>query len=570
MNEEKRDQMIREAFSECQEKINDLPSRQEEIIREMAKPSAAYRQVSYRALAIPAALVLLVCIGLGIAAGRQGRSFPDTIRNTEALIAAQPEPTNFVSLAAPTGDETGDGQGTEDQARMEAFYEEMSEFLERKNSELNLNDLVPLNLSCEDQGIRMEIIAATAAQKEALIIYSLQDMTGSRINQDTIRYGHPYLEQDIGSGYNGDYPAAVFDESKNRIIIAERHLYEAPYRARDRQVTLHLEVLQVLRETDVDLLPMLEEYGGRAQELIDPPADLYARTYYGEEGISAADTFRRLGLKVLDYHHPMDIFLTDNLQISGIGVKEDGLLHVQFHYLDNIRRVKGRIFPRAQIMVNSYSLYFGEPDMEDYYEASPVQWENDGTGFSEWEEIVLPWNPDAEQKKLTATLVEIPEVVIGDWTVLIPFMEIWKSAEKYEGMYTDEFFAKNIRYEVLEDGNARIIESLKYRTWQELVIPAELDGHPVTEIGDYAFADCEYLETVVIPEGVTAIGHAAFANCRMIRELRLPESLESIRDLAVFYTSETPEGTPVYIVTEGSYAEQFCRDHELPYRLADE
>ena len=158
MNEEKRDQMIREAFDECREKVNSLPSRQEEIIREIEKPSAAYTRVSSRALAIPAALVLLVCIGLGIAAGRQGRSYPDTIRNTETVAAAQPEPTDFVPLAAPAGD----GQETEDQAVPETFYEEMSEHLKRNHSKMDLSDLVPLNLSCEDQGIRLEIISAAA------------------------------------------------------------------------------------------------------------------------------------------------------------------------------------------------------------------------------------------------------------------------------------------------------------------------------------------------------------------------------------------------------------------------
>ena len=566
MNEEKRDQMIREAFDECREKVNSLPSRQEEIIREIEKPSAAYTRVSSRALAIPAALVLLVCIGLGIAAGRQGRSYPDTIRNTEAVAAAQPEPTDFVPLAAPAGD----GQETENQAVPEAFYEKMSEYLKRNHSKLDLSDLVPLNLSCEDQGIRMEIISAAAKEKEALIVYSLQDLTGGRINQDTLHDSPLFLEQDIGSNFNGDLPAAAYDESQNRIFIAERHLYEAPYRAGKRQVTLHLENLAVIRKTEIDLLPILEKYGSQAQELIDPPADLYSRTYYGKDEISAADTFRRLELKVLDYHHPMDIILTENLQISGIGIREDGLMHVQFHYLDNIREEGDRIFPKAWIRVNTYYWRFEDPEMEDYFEANPVQWENDGSGYSEWEEYVFPWNPEEEQKKLTAELVEIPDVVTGDWTVQVPFLQIWKGAEDYAGMYTDAFFAKNIRYEVLEDGNARIVESVKYKTWEELMIPAELDGHPVTEIGDYAFADCEYLETVVIPEGVKAIGHAAFANCGTVRELRLPESLESIEDLSVFRSFGTSEGTPVYIVTEGSYAEQFCRDHELPYRLADE
>ena len=42
--------------------------------------------------------------------------------------------------------------------------------------------LMPVNMSCEDQGIRMEVISAVAEGNEVLINYSMQDLEGSRKN----------------------------------------------------------------------------------------------------------------------------------------------------------------------------------------------------------------------------------------------------------------------------------------------------------------------------------------------------------------------------------------------------
>ena len=43
-------------------------------------------------------------------------------------------------------------------------------------------------------------------------------------------------------------------------------------------------------------------------------------------------------------------------------------------------------------------------------------------------------------------------------------------------------------YQLLEDGSARITAYTGDAT--ELAVPAELDGHPVQEIGDLAFSYC--------------------------------------------------------------------------------
>ena len=61
------------------------------------------------------------------------------------------------------------------------------------------------------------------------------------------------------------------------------------------------------------------------------------------------------------------------------------------------------------------------------------------------------------------------------------------------------------------------------------VIPS--DGS-VTRIGDYAFARCNSLTSIVIPEGVTSIGKYAFWYCSSLTSITIPDSVTSIGDWA--------------------------------------
>ena len=63
---------------------------------------------------------------------------------------------------------------------------------------------------------------------------------------------------------------------------------------------------------------------------------------------------------------------------------------------------------------------------------------------------------------------------------------------------------------------------------RSIAIPAEIDGVPVTAIGDRAFAERTDLASVVIPEGVVSIGAQAFSGCAQLRSVSLPETLTNI------------------------------------------
>ena len=52
--------------------------------------------------------------------------------------------------------------------------------------------------------------------------------------------------------------------------------------------------------------------------------------------------------------------------------------------------------------------------------------------------------------------------------------------------------------------------------------------YPITSIGEEAFADCEALTSVTIPNSVTSIGESAFAGCKALTSITIPNSITSI------------------------------------------
>ena len=84
----------------------------------------------------------------------------------------------------------------------------------------------------------------------------------------------------------------------------------------------------------------------------------------------------------------------------------------------------------------------------------------------------------------------------------------------------------NYEYEVTEENTARIVRF--HGSLESVIIPEELDGYPVTEIGNEAFKLKRTIYSVYIPDTVTAIGSQAFSSCDGIEEIRLSKNLKSL------------------------------------------
>ena len=110
----------------------------------------------------------------------------------------------------------------------------------------------------------------------------------------------------------------------------------------------------------------------------------------------------------------------------------------------------------------------------------------------------------------------------------------------------------------------------------------------VTSLGEELFFGCHSLEHVRLPAGLTIIPGQMFCGCDALREIDLPESLQRIETSAFLYCSgltkitlppalfyisgrafEGCSALDQYIVTQGSYAEEYCAEKELPYVYTD-
>ncbi len=87
----------------------------------------------------------------------------------------------------------------------------------------------------------------------------------------------------------------------------------------------------------------------------------------------------------------------------------------------------------------------------------------------------------------------------------------------------------------------------------------------VTAIGNMAFYYCGSLTSVTIPDSVTAIGNSAFSGCFSLTSVTIPDSVTSIGSEAFSYCNSLS----MIIVTEGSFAEQYCIDNNLPYQYTN-
>ncbi len=122
----------------------------------------------------------------------------------------------------------------------------------------------------------------------------------------------------------------------------------------------------------------------------------------------------------------------------------------------------------------------------------------------------------------------------------------------FGSFFTDE---QGITYALFNDNTAMVYSYTG--TVTELVIPATVEGHTVTAIGNNVFRDNKDLVSVTLPEGLLSIGTYAFWNCSKMAVCNIPTTLTSIgahafENCRALTTVAIPDG--VTVIPEAAFS----------------
>lgn len=203
--------------------------------------------------------------------------------------------------------------------------------------------------------------------------------------------------------------------------------------------------------------------------------------------------------------------------------------------------------------------------------------ENCFNGCNALKEINLPAGLAAKDIGHNAfRYTALESLVLGDGTDLMAAtLEAFRNKGPEDKDVKMTAWNNGFNYLLREDGGAVLVAGVHSSDDPpELVIPAEINGHPVKEIGKHAFGLSDELTSVTVPAGVEAIGDSAFNNCGNLKEVHLPEGLVSIGEKAFVGTAleeiRLPESTTElgknWFIGPG----RLDRSEKWSYRIVDE
>ena len=101
-------------------------------------------------------------------------------------------------------------------------------------------------------------------------------------------------------------------------------------------------------------------------------------------------------------------------------------------------------------------------------------------------------------------------------------------------------------------------------------IKSILFSEQLTEIGTYAFSDCQTIESIQFPEGLLTIGNGAFSNCNSLNTVTIPSTVTglsaSVFANTPFINNLPAENGVVYLGTTALYYKGEIKDFDLVIR----
>ncbi len=250
--------------------------------------------------------------------------------------------------------------------------------------------------------------------KDVWFVISLQDTEGkySEYSLD------PSFTDDIDENCSRWWMRLYHDRKENRDIYLMGRDLEREIQPGDRKAAVGVSDIRIIEEKTVDLVPLLKQYG-KTEEGVKAPA---LEGNYDPDDPAVPDD-----VKVLDYKQPLDHVLFRDLCLTGIGWI-DNQLHIQFHNRgrDFIEMVNGRGSACSVWFDHSVS---GRTYEETSVGYSPLQWDGDNDGWSDWTEFIVNCSPDeSDNLEMSAQVSVTNEIMEDNWCVQIPLNLICPAA----------------------------------------------------------------------------------------------------------------------------------------------
>ena len=97
-------------------------------------------------------------------------------------------------------------------------------------------------------------------------------------------------------------------------------------------------------------------------------------------------------------------------------------------------------------------------------------------------------------------------------------------------------------YEIVTEGNLEFCRSTDMegfnvscidKTAESVIVPAEVNGRPVTELAKEAFSECKYLKTIELPDTIKEIGDDAFYGTQWLEDRRAEDKLVIVNGILI-------------------------------------
>ena len=289
--------------------------------------------------------------------------------------------------------------------------------------------LMPINASCVDQGIKMEVESAVVKDKEILIKYSMQDLEGDRTaGKITAMMNNEPLGMESDT-LNSVSPMWLgYDAETKKAFLAEKMGYDyIPTRPDDHPVTFSISYL--VPDEFTDLHPLLKEYGSAPETTAAPGNALINRAE--SNSFNDIRILEPEEVVILDPAKGPDLEINEYVRLTGIGWV-DGKLHVQLHYTELAMPPAGNDNTAIYYPVDAwvtiptpldYDISDGHGLVKSLTQV--LWWSEKPDNYMEYAEYIIECDPaEMEQTECSLQVRRYDRAIEGNWEVTVPYRMI--------------------------------------------------------------------------------------------------------------------------------------------------